>query len=350
MFNMNFSDIIGQRQVIDGLKSSIKNNRVGHAYIFEGPAGIGKQTIASVFASALVCSADQSSSKKAGEPCGSCRDCIKSRSGNHPDIQELRVASSNRSSAGIGVDMIRELQRDIYVKPYEANKKIYIIPRAERMTIQAQNSLLKVLEEPPVYGMIILTVENAARLLETILSRAVLIRFRIHPQKEVEAFLSKHYPDLKDEIPVLAAFSGGIIGKAEGMATSEEFRAMRWDAVGIMMKLLSENELDILQTVNYFAENKHLVNEILDFLLSLFRDIIFIKELHNENRIINRDMRPQLKEFSQRVFSGAIASIMNCLLDTKKKISMNVNYTLAIETMLMKSWEDIHGRSSRRAI
>lgn len=336
---MNFSDIIGQTKVVESLKNSIVNNMVSHAYIFEGPEGIGKQTMASIFAAALTCERGQA------EPCGTCRNCIKNESNNHPDVKVIEGSASS-----IGVDVIRELQKDMYIKPYEAGRKIYIIPRADRMTVQAQNGLLKILEEPPEYGVIILTTINSSLLLNTILSRTILVRFKTHPYKEIEDFLRKEYLELTDEIPFLVMLSGGIIGRAKDIAASQEFRDMRRDIIEIITKLLNHSELDILEAVNYFNDHKNMIESILDLLLLWFRDILFIKELHNENMVINIDMLGRLKEFSRRVSSRAACKIIDIIIDIKKKISMNANYTLAIETMLIQSWEEVHGNSSRSAV
>ncbi|MDK2800760.1 MAG: polymerase subunit delta [Clostridiales bacterium] len=336
---MHFKEIIGQRTVIKSLENSIRNHMVSHAYIFEGPEGIGKKTVASIFATALTCKSLQV------QPCGVCTSCIKSKSNNHPDIKTIEDNGNH-----IGVDIVRELQKDIYIKPYESNKKIYIIPRADRMTVQAQNSLLKIFEEPPEYGVMILTTVNASLLLSTILSRAILVRFRIHPYEEIETFLRKEYPELKEEISSLAMLSGGVIGRAKAIASSEEFRDMRQEVVEVITRLLSDSEWDVLNVINYFNDHKHIIELILDFLLLWFRDILFIKELHSESMVINIDMRGKLHEFSRKVSSRAVCNIIDIILDIKKKISMNANYTLAIETMLIKSWEEVHGKGSRCAI
>ncbi len=334
---MNFSDIIGQKKVITSIKNSIRNDRVSHAYILEGSEGIGKQTIASIFASALMCEMEQDTDTKVGEPCLECKSCIKCQSGNHPDIKIIKDK--------IGIDTIRDFQKDIYIKPYESDRKIYIITHAEKMTVQAQNSLLKVFEEPPRYGVIILTVENASQLLDTILSRAILIRFQVHPQSEVELYLREEYPDLKEKIPVLAAFSGGIIGKAKAIATSEEFGQMRQEVIEIAGKFLNNSELEVLEATSYFVEHKAHIDSLLEFLLSWFRDVLLIKVLYNSDKVINMDMKNKLEVYANQVRTSAVERIIHVIIDIKKKISINTNYQLAIETMLMRSWEEIHGRS-----
>jgi len=333
---MNFGDIIGQKNVIKSLKNSIINNMVSHAYIFEGPEGIGKKTVSSVFANALLCESGQA------EPCQHCRSCVKYSSKNHPDIKTVMISDS----AFIGVDAIREFRKDVYIKPYESLRKIYIINDADKMTVQAQNSLLKVLEEPPEYAVIILNAVNASLLLPTILSRAVLIRFQVHPNQEVERFLRRDYPHLDELIPFISMFSGGVIGKAKAIAESEQFHEMRQKLLGIIMDLLDTSEKKILDDVVYFLDNKQHIDVMMDILVSWFRDILFMKELHHNHMVINIDKQKELSAFSQKVSRRAVVKIVDRILDIKKKISMNANYNLAIETMLIQSWEEIHGRSS----
>jgi DNA polymerase-3 subunit delta' len=260
----------------------------------------------------------------------------------------VKILDENEGS--IGIDAIRELQKDIYIRPYEAAKKIYIIPLAERMTIQAQNGLLKVLEEPPEYGVMILTATSSALLLETILSRSMLVRFRIHPYHEVEAYLKKKHPEMSEEIPFLALFSGGVIGRANEIAASNEFKQMRRKVTEIVLIMLDIDELSVLHTRAFFNEHKNDIDMILDFLLLWFRDILLMKELHSDNMVINIDMDANLRRFAQKVSSYTACKIIHIIIDTKKKISMNANYTLAIETMLIESWEEIHGKRSRSTV
>lgn len=331
--------MIGQREVIKSLQNSIKNHMIGHAYIFEGPEGIGKRTMASIFAGTLVCDREDV------EPCGVCVNCIKHESKNHPDIKVI----CDENAGSIGIDLIRELKKDMYIKPYESDRKIYIIPYAERMSVQAQNSLLKILEEPPQYGMIILTTANASLLLDTILSRAVLVRFRLHPYQEIRKYLEENCENesLHKEISFLASFCGGTIGKAKELANSEEFQNMRFHVSDIIIGLLEKDELKVLEDAGYFNEYKKLINPIFDFLLFWFRDILLIKELQNKRMLINQDMENKLYRFAQRVSKDAVIKIIDLVIDTKKKIDMNANYSLSIETMLIQSWEEVHGRSSR---
>ncbi|MDE7299609.1 MAG: AAA family ATPase, partial [Lachnospiraceae bacterium] len=158
-----FKDVIGRENVTEHLKNAIRLNKVSHAYIFCGEDGIGKNFIADIFAAALQCN------EYSGEPCCQCKSCRQAEGGNHPDI--IRVL---HEKATLGVDDIRtQLNNDIAVKPYSGRYKIYIIDEAEKMTEAAQNALLKTIEEPPEYAVILLLTNNIDAFLPTILSRCV---------------------------------------------------------------------------------------------------------------------------------------------------------------------------------
>lgn len=347
---IRFDDIIGQRTVIKSLQNSICNNRVSHAYIFEGPEGIGKKTIGRSFAAALVCSKEQEATSKQGNGCKVCSSCMQMVHHNHPDVKIIDAASEEGKIGSIGVDDIRQLQKDIYIKPYQSTKKVYIIVGAEKMTIQAQNSLLKILEEPPRYGVLILTTQHRQQLLPTILSRAVCIKFRVHPKHEIEQFLYREYPHMKDKVPIVTAFSGGIIGRAIQLVNSEEFNSLRNQTLTEAVKLFSRRKWEVLESVQFFSENKIEVQQILDIIVTWVRDILLIKEQCDEKYIINIDKKDTMQQFAHRIKTNSLMSIIEIMIDTKYKIKRNVNYTLAIETMLIKSWEEINGKSSRSAV
>ena len=162
---MRFDDIVGQHSVVKNLKNSIANGRVAHAYMFCGPDGVGKSVAALLLAMSVNC--------RSGvvDPCGICPSCIRARDGNHPDIISVRT-----SKAIIHVDQMRELQCDMQKKPYERGTKEYIIYQSEKMNDEAQNCLLKTLEEPPKHVIIILLCQSSYSMLQTIVSRCRVLR------------------------------------------------------------------------------------------------------------------------------------------------------------------------------
>ena len=164
-----FKDVVGHRDIIQYIQDAVQQNKVSHAYILNGQRGSGKKMLANLFAMTLQCESGQL------EPCGECHSCIQANSGNHPDIITVR----HEKPASISVDDIRtQMNGDIMIKPYSSPYKIYIVPEADLLTVQAQNALLKTIEEPPEYAVIFLLTENADSLLPTIRSRCVMLKLR----------------------------------------------------------------------------------------------------------------------------------------------------------------------------
>ena len=174
-----FSEIIGHEQIIEHLQNAIRLNKVSHAYILDGEEGSGKMLLASAFAQTLQCE------QGGTEPCGKCHSCIQAESRNQPDI--IRVTHEKPGS--IGVDDIRDqLCSDILIRPYSSPWKIYIVDEAEKMTVQAQNALLKTIEEPPAYGIVLLLTENSEAFLPTILSRCVTLKLRPVKDEQIRKY------------------------------------------------------------------------------------------------------------------------------------------------------------------
>ena len=211
-----FSDIYGYDTIKEHLQNAIKLDKVSHAYIINGGLGAGKKMIAKIFAKALQCEAEGDN-----KPCNKCHSCIQTESGNQPDIIWVR----HEKPASIGVDDVRDqIISDMLIKPYSSRYKIYIIDEAEKLTVQAQNALLKTIEEPPEYAIIILLTTNADTFLQTILSRCVMLNIRPVKEDIIKNQLTSQYGVGDYEARVAATFSNGNPGKAIKLATSEEFK------------------------------------------------------------------------------------------------------------------------------
>ena len=208
----NFKSVIGHEQIIQHMSTALKNKKISHAYIFEGPNGCGKNMLAKAFSKALECEAGY------GDSCNMCRSCHQMDTGNQPDVKWL----THEKPATISVDDVRtQINADMGIKPYSSKYKIYIVDEAEKMNEQAQNALLKTIEEPPEYGIIMLLTNNLEALLPTILSRCIVFHLKPVDNYKIEEFLEKEYgvPDYKARI--CAAFSQGVVGKAIQMASSD---------------------------------------------------------------------------------------------------------------------------------
>ena len=178
-----FHEIIGHDDVVNHLQNAIQMGKVSHAYIFNGEVGAGKKMLASAFAMALQCE------KHGTDPCMECDSCKRALSKNHPDI----ITITHEKPNSIGIEDIRiQLIDDVSIKPYTGPYKIYILNEAEKLTLQAQNALLKTIEEPPAYAVILLLTSNADSLLPTISSRCVTLNLRPVKESDVKEYLMEH--------------------------------------------------------------------------------------------------------------------------------------------------------------
>ena len=213
-----FSDIIGHNQIVDHLKNAIRMGKVSHAYILNGESSAGKMMLAEAFAMALQCESGND------ESCMNCRSCHQAAERNQPDIIYLTHEKPNV----ISVDDIRhQLNNDIVIKPYSSKYKIYIVDEAEKMNVQAQNALLKTIEEPPAYGVILLLTTNADAFLPTILSRCITLNLKSVNEDLIKDYLMKKYQIPDYQADVCAAFAQGNVGKAIKLASSESFNDIK---------------------------------------------------------------------------------------------------------------------------
>lgn len=280
-----FTDIIGQEQLKEHLQNAIATNKVSHAYIINGERSSGKEFIARVFAMALQC-------ENGGvEPCGECHSCKQALSNNQPDI----VYVSHEKPNTIGVEDIRaQINGDIVIKPYSSPRKIYIMNEGEKMTVQAQNALLKTLEEPPEYAVILILTTHVEALLPTILSRCVVLNMKPVPDALVKKYLMEELavPDYKANICV--AFARGNIGKAKLLASSEEFEKVKDEAI-TLVKYINDMEVnEIVKAIKKITEYKFDVNDYLDILSAWYRDVLLFKATKDVNSLIFKEEIQQI--------------------------------------------------------
>ena len=202
---MEFAGFLGNSDLKRRLSASFQAGRSSHCYLLCGPEGSGKRTLAKILAAALQCEADT-------VPCGHCLPCRKAASGSHPDI----ITIDDPEKKTVSVDLIRQLQADAYIRPNEGRHKVYLIPRAQDMTENAQNALLKLIEEPPAYAVFLLITCNAEKLLPTVRSRCAELRLEPVGKEEALPWLSARFPEQSRD-SLLAAYlrSGGYLGQTE---------------------------------------------------------------------------------------------------------------------------------------
>lgn len=320
---MDFNDIIGHEKVINGLKKAIKDKKVSHSYLFEGEESIGKKKTAYAFAKALLC-------KGEGEtPCNACSSCNKFDSGNHPDF--FLIEPENNI---IRVHQVEGIIKEVTTSPYESNRKVFIIDDSHKMNVESKNTLLKTLEEPPAYVTIILISSSRNNLLTTILSRVQSIKFYPVEYSKIRDLLINDLHKSQEEADFIAEFTKGAIGMSIRLSDDEGFFQRRDQIIKIIESLIDGDKTKAFSAMDFFNENKDLIDEILDIFLLWFRDLLLYKELGHNGLLINKDKIHNLSSQS-KVNYNKINDIIVRVQETKDNIRRNVNYQLAIETMLL---------------
>ena len=322
-----FKDIVGQEQLKEHLENAIRLNKVSHAYIINGERSSGKEFIAKTFAMALQCE-----NREDMEPCQECHSCKQALSANHPDI----IFISHEKPNTISVDDIRsQINGDVAIKPYSGPKKIYIMNDGEKMTVQAQNALLKTLEEPPEYAVIIILTSNVNAFLPTIVSRCVVLNMKPVKDEQIKTYLMEEMeiPNYKADICV--AFARGNVGKARLLAKSEEFDKVKEEAI-TLLKYINDMEIhEIVAAIKKINEYKFDVNDYLDILSIWYRDVLLFKATHDANHLIFREEIQHIRKVADKSTYEGIEMIIDALEKSKQRLNANVNFDLTMELLLL---------------
>lgn len=329
---MNFDELIGQKKAITTLKQNISSGSISHGYVFSGVAGIGKKTLAAAFVAALFCEKPIDGIK----PCGFCQACVLTEEDSNPDL--ILITNDENS---IGVEEIREkLQTSVLIKPAYSKRKIYLIIDADKMTVQAQNCILKTLEEPPPYCTIILTVSNYDSLLETVRSRSVHIPLLPCSKEEIIKIICQMKNESGLENEVIAALSQGIPQKAIRIMESQSFTELREKTVGLTASIIRKKEKAAVEHFAFFNEYKEEYEDILEIMLGLFRDMLVLKTTNTENMLINADKKDIILSCAYRADINWLSANIDRIEEARRQLRHNVNYNLSIETMLLKLGEE----------
>ena len=329
-----FKNIIGHKREIAHLEQAIKAGKVSHAYIFNGDKGSGKKTLAEAFAMTLQCTSE------GDVPCGTCHSCRQAASGNHPDI----IYVSHEKPTSIGVEDIRDqLTGDIQIRPYNGKYKIYIINEAEKMTVQAQNAILKTIEEPPEYAVIILLTSNEQSFLDTIRSRCVVLNLKPVSDEQVKQYLMEQIqvPDYQADICV--AFAQGNIGKAVRLASSEDFTAIKASAMSLIRNVGKMEISEIIDFVKDIQEYKITIQDYLDILALWYRDMVYYKATKDIDGIVFQDELRIIRETVKRCSYEGVEEVMQAIESAKTRLNANVKFVLTMELLFLVIKENIHG-------
>jgi len=327
---MPFSDIIGHDWIISVLRRSLKSGKTAHAYIFDGPSGCGRKKTAFSLIQGLFCTAADSDS------CGTCVSCRKVAAYNHPDIHMVEPAPGKRD---ITIQQLRDAQRLLAMRPYEAQLSACIIDPSDRMNTNSANSFLKTLEEPPGNAIIILITENADSLLPTIRSRCRIIRFAPLAQEHVRVLLERNGMS-PENAALLAPLSNGSVSRA--IELDNGALTLRREK---LLKRLSALSIDRVATV--FDASEDLSNgrdetlESLDMLLSFARDMIHLA-VGNGDRI-DTAIRPELELLSARLKLKGTIQLAEDAMETYRTVKRNANAKLALDNLFIKTAGNLTG-------
>ena len=325
-----FEQIRGNEHIKEFFEHALKQQKIPHACILSGEDGLGKRLFAEAFAKALQCEGE------GARPCGKCRSCLQMDGHNQPDV----IFVGHEKPGSIGVDDIREgLNQDILIRPYQSPYKVYIVDEAEKMTVQAQNVLLKTLEEPPEYGVILLLTENAESFLPTILSRSVVLNLKPVTDEELREALRGLNLE-KEKLETISRFAGGNIGKARKMAESEDFSEMM-DLILHLLKDIRRMKLDqLLHTIRSLEKYKLQIKDCIDFMERWYRDVLLFKATNDMNTLIFKEEFRYIRQEAQVCSFPGIEQILQAMETAKRRLDANVNFELAMELMLLTIQEN----------
>ena len=313
---LELKEILGHEPIKEHFFNAVLTGNISHAYILSGEAGMGKKSLANAFALALLCEKGQA------DPCRQCHACKQVMSGNHPDL----IYVTHEKPASIGVDDVRRQINDtIQVKPYSSAHKIYIVDEAEKMTVQAQNALLKTIEEPPAYAVILLLTTNAEAFLPTILSRCVQLKLKPLKDGEVKDYLVSRMGVELSQAEIYTAFARGNLGKAIHLADSEDFRHLYGE---------------LLERIRKMKEDKLDIHQCLDFMQMWYRDVLMYKTTKDINLLIFKDEFSTVNAMSTVSGYEGLERILTAIDKARIRLDANVNMELVMELLLLTMKEN----------
>lgn len=330
-----FSDFLGNDNIKEYFERTLANGQISHAYILTGEAGMGRKTLAKAFAMTLLCENNKIHSAigdvTVSEPCGKCHSCVQFMSDNHPDVIYV-----THEKEGIGVDDVRtQINGTVQIKPYSSAHKVYIVDEAEKMTVQAQNALLKTLEEPPAYVVILLLTTRSDSFLPTILSRCITLKLKPLYDEVIRNYLMEKRNVEKSQADICTAFARGNLGKAISLSTSSEFALMRGSVMSLLKNIRTMDIAVIIERVKQWKEDKLDIGECLDFMQLWYRDVLMFKATQDTNGFIFKEEYRYIREIASKSSFQGIQEILDAIEKAKQRLDANVNFELTMELMLL---------------
>lgn len=341
---MTFNNVIGQHALKGVLNDALSSHRIAHCYLFEGPNGIGKRTIADIFAKMVMCTNIQEDSDSGNLlPCDICDSCIMFNNMTHPDYHYF--ATDNET---IKINEVRDYFDGINLTPYYATKKIYIIDGVEKMTIQSQNCILKTLEEPPLDVIIMLLTENKEVLLETINSRVLSYSLKRYSKGEINQALDRDIADTKEvgvidrsalSYDFIHAFSDGIIGKAIDLYEDNEFKELRDRTFDIIKSIETLSMKKMIEAIDdILGLNK--VKVMIEFFISYYRDVLVLQLTDDVSVLINSDKKDIIQDSKGRISIDGVINMFQIINEALIALNTNANNSLVVEGFIMRLREE----------
>jgi len=331
-------NLIGHEWAVDMLKKHVANGTTRHAYLFAGPPGLGRRTLALRFAQALNCQTPV----EAGIPCGECRNCRQIAAMQHADLSVIEPTIKDPDNSKglipapngeIRIQQIRELQKTINLKPYQSRYRVLIFLRFHQASVEASNALLKTLEEAPSYAVLILTADNPEQLLPTIVSRCEVLRLRSVGIAEVQKALESRGVE-SSRAKLIAHISGGRFGYALQLIENGSLLEKREERLNDLQGLISASRVEKFVYADKLSRDKEAMRQAILIWLSYWRDVM-LRSVQAETPLVNVDRNVEIEDLAGRLDLSAARTVVSGLEDVLEKMERNVNSRLLAEVLLL---------------
>ena len=319
-------NLIGHEWAVDMLKKHVANGTTRHAYLFAGPPGLGRRTLALRFAQALNCQTPVST----GIPCGQCRDCRQIEAMQHAD---LTVIQADSEGGTMKVDQIREARRTLTLKPYQSSYRVSIFLRFQEANDSASNALLKTLEEAPSYAVLILTADNPEQLLPTIVSRCEVLRLRPLMVEKIQRELETRGLET-GRAKLIAHISGGRFGYAMRLIENDSLLEKREGRLNDLLALLPASRVEKFAYADKLSKDKDSMRQAILFWLSYWRDVM-LRTAQAESPLVNVDRNVEIEDIAGRMDLSSARLVVSGLESALEKMDRNVNSRMLAEVLLL---------------
>lgn len=325
---MSFSQVIGHDKSKEYFVEMINQNKLSHAFLFEGMAGIGKSLLTFQIAKGIFCQASNS------EPCNQCKSCLKMNHENHPDYMEIKPDGKQIKNY-----QIEEFQRFLNNKAYDGGYKIVCIHQADKMNLSAQNRILKTLEEPSEKVIMFLISDKPSALTETVRSRCQSIKLSGLSEALIVNHLEKNYNLTEDKSLTYAKLSSGSLGKAIHYATSETFFTIQTEVMNLLKAIDQKEKTSVIKSLNFFATEKENITDIFEYMVLWYRDLLLYKKAKAKSLLLHSNDIDFIKKISRHLSVKQIIKNIETINWTERKLNQNGQFDLTIELMLIQLLE-----------